>query len=222
MPDVNPLEDLLDNVDKLTLPNRSKIIQDDIAGQPPRTVKIILPALLTQLEDAIRGTIGIGGSGSLPNERNMLDADALLRFLTIRSQIKEWALDAKAEVDAQDPASTLRAWYVRWVEKPREHASIKFYAGKTRSWIEQIESKLDPPRVRELPDSCPECGATEWFNPIDKHRYLHPLIVEYRPTGADMIQEAVGRCRACDSRWGVRQLAFEIEQMNERHAEIAG
>lgn len=219
MPDENPLEDLLDNVDKLTLPNKSKIIQDDIAGQPPKTVKIVLPPLLTQLEDAIRGTIGIGGSGSLPNERNMLDADALLRFLTIKSQIADWARDAQAAVSPQDPAATLRAWYARWVEKPREHGPIKFHIGKTRSWVEQINAKLDPPRVRELPDRCPDCDAAEWFNPVDKHRYLHPLIVEYRPTGPDMVQEAVGKCRACDSRWSVRQLAFEIEQMNIRHAD---
>lgn len=212
-PDENPLDDLLVNVDKLTLPNRSKVLQDTIAGQPPRTVSLVRPPLLTQLEDAIGGTIGIGGSGSLPSERNMLDADALYRFTIIKSQIREWALDAHSDVRPHDPAGTLRAWYVKWAAKPRQISEVKFYRGKTAAWVEQIEAKLDPPRIRELPDRCPECNAFEWFNPADKHRYLHPLIIEYRPTGANMIQEAVGLCRACDKRWKVRELAYEIEQM---------
>lgn len=213
MPDEHdPTFDLLEEIDRLTKPNRNKIIQDTIAGQNPNTVTIVLPPLLTQLEDAIAGTIGIGGSGSLPNERNMLDSDALQKFMYIKSTIRDWAQMVGSEVVPQDPARTLRAWYVKYVASERELASVRFYTGKAKSWVFQIEAKLDPPRVRELPDRCPECHAFEWWNPADKHRYLHPLIVEYRPTGADMIQQAVSRCRACEKTWGVRQLAYEIEQ----------
>lgn len=232
MKDSDPMVELLENIDKLTLPIRSKVIQDTIAGQPPKTASLVQPPLLTQLEDAIRGTIGIGGSGSLASERNMLDADALLRFSIIRTQVHEWARDAGSEIRPQDAAGTLRAWYVKWAQKTREIGVQRFYMGKTASWVTQIESKLDPPRIRELPDRCPECDAFEWFNPVDKHRYLHPLIVEYRPTGPNMIQDAEGICRACDKRWKVRELAYEIEQMflrdwdeaieqEARHAEIS-
>lgn len=203
--------DLLDEIDKLTTPNRTKIVQETIAGQTPTIATVTLPPLLAQLEDAIVGTVGIGGSGSLPNERNMLDSDALHKFLTIKSLIRDWALSVRAEVYPEDPARTLRAWYVKYMASNRELASVRFYTSKTRGWVALIEAKLDPPRVRELPDKCPQCNATEWWNPVDKHRYLHPLIVEYRPTGPDMIQQATAKCRACDATWGVRQLAYEIE-----------
>jgi hypothetical protein len=215
MPDVDPKIDLLDNIDKLTQPNRSKIIQDGpvgsgLAGQ--KTVTVELPSLLDQLEAAIRGTIGIGGSGSLPNERNMLDADALYRFVMIKTAIGDWAAHVKSTVHVGDPSGTLRAWYVKYTQQHRELESVRYYLGKTSGWIYQIEAKLDPPRVRELPDRCPECQADSWWNPSDKHRYLHPLIVEYRPTGPNMIQEAKARCRACATEWAVRQLAYELEQ----------
>jgi hypothetical protein len=213
-PDSNPLEELLDNIDRLTLPNRSKIMQDEIPGQPPKTAKIVLPALLTQLEDAIRGTVGIGGSGALASERNMLDADALLRFMTIKAQIGEWARKVGETPDPMNPASTLRAWYVKWVSTPQDIPSVKFYRGQTAKWVKQIDEKLDPPRVRELPDRCPSCNAFTWWNPVDRHEYNHPLIVEYRhSSGASMVEEATGKCRACASEWGVRQLAYELEQM---------
>lgn len=197
--------DLLDAIDKLTKPNRTKVIQDT------KTITIELPPLLTQLEDAIAGTVGIGGSGSLPNERNVLDSDALQKFLTIRSDIIHWAKEVQAEFYPADPGRTLRSWYVKWTQRSHTLEMEQMHLRKCVGWSSAITEKLDPPRVRELPDRCPECRADVWFNPIDKHQYLHPLIVEYKPTGPDMIQQAVGRCRACDSRWGVRQLAFEIE-----------
>jgi hypothetical protein len=202
----DPKIELLDEIDRLTTSQRSKVMQE--AG----TATVELPPLLTQLEDAVAGTIGIGGSGSLPNERNVLDSDALEKFLRIKSLIRDWALSVQSVVYPEDPARTLRAWYVKYTAAERELASVRFYTGKAKSWVFQIEAKLDPPRIRELPDRCPDCHAFEWWNPADKHRYLHPLIVEYRPTGADMIQQALARCRACEKTWGVRQLAYEIEQ----------
>lgn len=207
--------ELLDAVDRLTQPNRSKVIQDT------HTVTLEMPPLLTQLEKAVAGTIGIGGSGSLASERNMLDSDALEKFLRIRQDIVNWAQDVQAEFHRDDPARTLRAWYVAWNARQHELDVERFHLRKCERWIVEIEAKLDPPRIRELPDRCPTCDAFEWFNPRDKHRYLHPLVVEYRPTGPDMIQEASGVCRACDTRWGVRQLAFDIEQAFQRDWDTA-
>lgn len=221
-PEENPLADLLDNIDKLTKPNTRKELQETVAGQPMKVVRLTLPALLTQLDEAIRGTIGIGGSASLPNERNMLDAEALYRSLLLKSQIAEWARDVKADVKPNDPAATLRAWYVKWVEKPRENGHVKSFVSRTQNWIEQIEAILDPPRIRELPDRCPECEAFYWWNPRDKHKYAHPLIIEYKLSdGASMVEEASGKCRACETEWGARQLAFELEQQYARDVEEA-
>lgn len=211
--------EVLEAVDKLTLPARSKILQDGpvgsgLAGQ--QVVTVVSDALLVQLEAAIRGTIGIGGSGSLPSERNMLDSDALHRFAVISSTIRDWATSLRASTHPGDSAATLRAWYVAFRAVERNDAVVRFHLKKLLSWVGQIEAKLDPPRVRDLPDPCPKCEATDWFNPVDKLRYLRPLRIEYRPTGPDMIQEARARCQSCGEGWAIRQLAFEIEEATRR------
>lgn len=214
----DPLIELREYVDQLTQPVTSKVLQDGPPGSGLAGVtvaRVTLPALLDQLEEAVRGTIGVGGSHALPSERNMLDADALHRFVMIVATIKDWSRDLHVGHRAS-AKELLRAWYVRFVEVPRELSVVRFHLRKVGSWVSQIEAKLDPPRVRELPDACPKCGATDWFNPADRLRYLHPLVVLYRPTGPDMIQEAQATCRSCEARWGVRQLAYEIESATRR------
>jgi hypothetical protein len=210
---------LLDAVDALTLTIRRKVIQDGppgsgLAGQ--NTVTIELPSLLDQLDDAIRGTIGIGGSGSLASERNMLDADALYRLVLITTLINDWARAAKAEVTKADAGKTLRAWYVKYTQTQHEPAVDRFHIRKLVGWAEQITQKLDPANVWDLPDPCPVCGNGTWWNPADKTEYLRPLVIEYRPNGPDTIQKARGLCRACAQVWSVRELAYEIEQAERR------
>jgi hypothetical protein len=212
---------LLDAVDALTKPQKHKVIQDGplgtgLAGQ--KIVKVELPPLLLQLDEAIRGSIGIGGSGALKSQRNMLDADALFRFSLISSQIKDWARQVKAPV-TPDASETLRAWYLRYTDKTANGAGERFYVKQLRSWKTQIETKLEPPRVRELLDgsnqsqACPICGATEWWNPDDpKLPYRHPVVILYRPYKSGWVEDAQGMCRACGEVWSVRQLAWDIEQ----------
>lgn len=219
---------LLDSVDALTKPDRTKIIQDGpvgsgLAGQ--HTVIVELPPLLEQLHQAINGTIGIGGSGSLPWQRNMLDADALFRFMKINSHVKEWAHMVNARITPDDPVSTLRAWYVLYAAKSADEKREAFYIRQMNGWASQIKAKLNPARLRDLPDPCPECEATTWFNPADKMEYLRPLIVTYHQTGANLIQEAVASCRACGYEWGVRELAYALEKAEakreqEQHADV--
>jgi hypothetical protein len=212
---------LLDAVDALSLPQVSKVIQDGPLGSGldgQKTVRVELPPLLTQLDEAIRGTIGIGGSGSLASQRNMLDADALYRFTLISTTVKEWARLAKATVAADDAAKTLRAWYAKYEDKTAG-AGERFHVKKMNSWKAQILAKLDPPRVRELlnednqSEACPICGATEWWNPDDpKLPYRHPLVVLYKPYDAGWVESAQGMCRACGEVWSVRQLKYDLEQ----------
>lgn len=205
--------ELLEAVDALSQPIKRKVIQDVLEGTKlagTRTVTIEFPSLLNQLDGAIRGSIGIGGSKALAHERNMLDADALYKFVRISSIIRDWARSVQAKVTPGDAGATLRSWYTRYVE--RERTGESFYLKKLHGWGYEIEAKLDPPRIRELPQACPVCGADRYWNKSDKLSYLHPLIVEYRPTGPDMIQEARALCRACEKVWGVRELQYELEQ----------
>lgn len=197
--------DLLDAVDQLTQPVRRKVMQEE------KLATVELPPLLNQLEQAIRGSIGIGGSGSLAHQRNMLDADALYKFTIITTLINDWARGVKAAVDLRDPATTLRRWYIKYSSTPRALESERFYVKKMLSWVHSIEAKLDPPNMADLPHACPICGADSWWNPADRLEYLRPLVIEYRPDDVELVKKAKCYCRACENVWGVRELVVLLD-----------
>lgn len=214
---------ILDAVDELTTVQRRREQQDvlkdgHIIGTQKVTIE--LPPLLTQLAEAIRGTIGAGSSGTLASERNLLDSDALMKFIQVQSQIRDWCHGLKI-TPGPDPAANLRAWYVARLKHPAEHSVEDAAIKQLGKWAGMIRSKLDPFRERELPDPCPICNATSWWK--DGAEYFRPLIIKYKPaSGPDMIQEARGLCRFCEAQWGVRELAYEIElKQNEAEKETA-
>ena len=215
---------LLLAMEALVDPVRSKVIQDGpvgsgLAGQ--KTVTVELPCLLRQLNEAIGGTIGIGGSGSLPWTRNMLDADALFRFMKINSTIKEWARMVGAQITPDEAWTTLRAWYVAYNAQPHTEAQDGFYASQMRGWAEQIRQKFQPVRTWDLPGACPVCEAETWWSKATREEYKFPLIVEYNETGPDLIQQARAMCRACEQVWTVRELAFALESVEQTMGESA-
>jgi hypothetical protein len=203
---------LLDAVDDLTKPTRVIVQQDD----QNKTVRF--EALLDQLEAAIHGTIGIGSSGALANERNVLDADALHQFSTIRTTVQSWArmvgIEYKRDATTSD---LLRAWYVQYMTTKPEEKRQAFYLKELRKWAAMIRTKLDPPRQRDLPNACPLCGSDIFWK--DGDQYKRPLIVTFRD-GADMIMKAKALCRACDQVWSARELAYALEQAD--NAQNAG
>jgi len=216
---------LLDALDALTKPIRTKVVQDGPIGSGlagSQVAKVELPPLLTQLEEAIRGTIGIGGSGSLPNQRNVLDADALYRFSLISSTIRDWARMAGAVVTPDDAVVTLRDWYVAYSAKSLTLDAEKFYTRQMTGWAKQITDKLNPPRVWDLPDACPVCGSTTYWSKATAEEYPRPLVVEYHETGADLIQQARALCRACEQVWSVRELAYALEQDESAKLKLNG
>jgi len=204
---------LLLAVEHLTKPQRSKVIQ----GETVHTVE--LPPLLVQLDEAIRGTIGIGGSGSLPNERNALNNDALFRLSVITSQIKDWCHIAGIVTRPGDkPVELLQRWYIAYTQRPLTVDAERFYTRALTSWAVQIETMFDPPRTHDLPDPCPVCAATSWWNPDDKREYPRPLIVQYKESETDIIGSAKGVCRACAHVWTARELAYAIEEKEREEA----
>jgi len=206
---------LLDAVDALTLDVRSKVLQE-VDGRMV-TATVTLPPLLNQLEEAIRGTIGKGGSGALAHQRNMLDADALFRFTKISSTIKDWARMAGATITHDDPAKTLRGWYTAYQVTKVTVDAERFYGRQMEGWAKQIADKLNPPRIWDLPNPCPVCGASTWWSKSTHEEYARPLIVEYHETGANLIQDAKAMCRACEQVWSVRELAYAIETSEGDH-----
>jgi hypothetical protein len=206
------MNDLLDAVDALTKPSRRKVIQDD-----GKTVTVVDLPLIEWLEQSIRATIGIGGSGSLPNERNMLDADALFQFSKITSVIKDWARAAGIDYQREaTPITLLHGWYPRYMASNPSDESINFHTKMLSKWAWQIEAKSDPPKVADLPNRCPICDAETWWK--DALQYARPLVIHYRENGEtdlEAISHGKAMCRACEQVWGVRELAREIELLTE-------
>lgn len=213
------MRELLDAIDTLTKPVRRKVIQDAEGDTTTKTVTVILPSLLEQLDQAILGAVGIGGSGALASERNALDFGALEKLREIRDKVNGWA--RMANVPPRDDAGeTLRAWFVAFNLRATSPEVATVYVREMRAWAAQIEAKLDPPRISDLPDACPVCDASEWWNADTKERYYRPLVVQYRGEGAEMVDNAKGLCRACGQVWSARELAFELER--KQHAGNGG
>jgi hypothetical protein len=204
------MTELLDAVDALTKPG---VLHHTIQDSRFTCVVFDTP-LLDRLENEIRFSLSREGSKSLPNQRVPINSGALHLFMRISSQITDWAHDAKATVHKGDPGRTLRAWYVAWTQTEREAGSI---AGRVRlltGWEVSIRREIEPPRQKDLPDPCPTCGASEWWR--DGERYPRPLVVESpRNPEVNLIDESTAHCRACDKRWGARELAYELEQKED-------
>jgi hypothetical protein len=209
---------LLDAVDALTQPIRRLVMQDILEGEHltgQKAVHVELPPLLDQLDEAIRGTVGIGSSGSLANERSALNADAFHKAVMITTLIRDWATVAKIEYRRDTPpADLLRTWYTRYTQQEHEQDVIGWHIRTMMSWVGQIETMFDPPRTQDLPNACPVCGAKTWWQ--DGQEYPRPLIITYRDD-VDMIGNAKGMCRSCETVWNARELAYTLEH-TEGHA----
>ena len=199
---------LLLAVEALTKPNRTKVIQGT------RTVTIKLPPLLDQLEAAILGSIvGIGGSGSLANERNMINGEALFQALKIKAAIRDWCRIVGIDSRPKDkPIDLLPRWYAAYTSRELTLEAERFYCRQLNGWATQITAMFNPLKVHDLPDACPICAATEWVNEKDGLSYSRPLVVTFQPDTPDLITNAQGTCRACLKVWSARELAYEIEQ----------
>lgn len=211
---------LYDAVEELTKLQRHTERQDVVSnGRTIGTQKVTieLPSLLGQMLEAIRSSMGGSTSGaSLAHERSILDDDALFKMMRIASEIRGWCVAAKL-VPTGDAGDDLRAWYVYTLAHPLTVEGETYRIKRMGGWAGQIRAKIDPWREKDLPDACPVCGATDWWR--DGERYYRPLIVRYKPSGPDMVQQAKAMCRACEQVWNVRELAYAIEQAEEmKHA----
>lgn len=235
------MTDLLEAVDVLTKDTHHRVVQPvyetqfDAGGhvrvddndQPIRKVtgtkatKLVYPPLLTDLDAAIRGTLGgEGSSTSLKFTRNILNTEALHQFMRIRSLIRDWARLAGATRDT-DPVVELRRWYHLWTSTEREEASIAWHTRTLTAWATTIRETIDPYQPWPLPGPCPnaDCPQEEmnglwfWWDQRTREQQTRPLLVEYRPAdGPDMLMKARARCRACGTTWSnVRALQYDRE-----------
>jgi len=202
------MTDLLSAVDALTQPRHSKTVQANDAGITCVS-PVELPSLLDRLEDAITGTVGIGGGGALANERNMLNAGNLYTAIMVTQRIKDWAklVGIVTRPDSK-PGPLLRSWYVLFIQTERYREDHSMYLRTMQGWAKQIEGLFDPPRTRDLPNECPLCGAGTWWK--DGNEYKRPLLLTFHD-GPEMIENGKGECRACEAVFGLRELSYAID-----------
>ena len=201
------MTDLLEAVENLINPRKSKVVQQNEAGITC-TSPVDLPSLLDQLELSIQSSMGGSTSGaSLAFEGAPLNTAALFEAMKITSQIGSWCHSAKV-IATRQPAVDLIAWHVATLAINQSEQVESSQIKQLGKWAKTIESLLDRPREKDLPDACPVCEASEWWK--EGVRYHRPLIIRYRPD--EPVGNATAMCRACAETWNARELAFAIEE----------
>jgi hypothetical protein len=220
------LNDILAVVDRLTQPHTTTVIMEHDDGSEYK-VHVEHDPLLKQLRDAVRSSTGARpNGGGLPNERNVIDSDALEQYHAIVAQIDGLYAEVTDAKPFKSPDNTLRNWYIGFSDQVRKaKISTDLVVQKYRklnSVAASIEAKLNPPTVLEITAPCPRCSADYGTDEQGVHRravMVESRIVEYRS-----LDHTRARCVVCGATWlhgrGMRQLRYEIDQAEIlRHAD---
>jgi hypothetical protein len=198
--------DLLDAVDALTKPTRTKVIRDDNT-----TVTVKHDALLVQLEDAVTSAIGNGGGGGSATG-SVLNDEALYRLSLIRSQLSDWCRLVNVRPTRTDAVKDLRAWHVGFLGTNGE---ADFYTRALVGWAATIRELIDPPKRVPLRDPCPVCKASQWTG-VDGGLRASPVAVEYDHGDPYRTVKAACRAEGCGAEWvGANAVEELIEEMGE-------
>ena len=220
------LADILAVVDRLTLHHKTTVLLEHDDGSEYK-VHIEHDPLLKQLRHAVRSSTGPRpDGGGLPNERNVIDSDALEQYDAIVAQIERLYREVTDARPFKDPINNLRNWYIGFADQVRKAKISGELVGekyrKLNRLAAAIESKLNPPTILEITAPCPRCGVEHGTDDQGVHRravMVESRIVEYRS-----LDHTRARCVVCGATWlhgrGMRQLRYEIDQAEElRHAD---
>lgn len=223
MSDFNPVEIVLKAVDKLTVLQVTAIWQDFEDGR--RATKVTQPSLIRLLREAVASsTTGSGGGGALPNQRSIIDGDALDMYSLLVADISKAYKGVTTAAPFEEPEKNLRQWFIavsndfraNKITEPQllEDAQIWF------DWVRKIEDKLFPPTVLEVVAPCPIEGCGKRWAKSNTGDSIPALIIEHRMPSTDSVNSLAkshAKCRACGTVWRgdrkLRELAFEIDRM---------
>jgi hypothetical protein len=220
------LNDILSVVDRLTLHHRTSVLMEHDDGTE---YKVFLEhdPLLKQLREAVRSSTGPRpDGGGLPNERNVIDSDALEQYESVKAQIERFYGEVTDAKPFKDPANNLRNWYLGFADQVRKaKISSELVLEKYKrlnKLAASIEAKLNPPTILEITAPCPRCHAD--YGTDEQGVYRRAVMVESRIVEYRSLEHTRARCVACGATWlhgqGMRQLRYEIDQMEDlRHAE---
>lgn len=196
--------DLIQAVDALTKPSRTKVVRDD-----GTMTAIVHEPLLVQLNNAIRSSIGgtIAGGG-LSSERNLLDNEALFESIKITDAIGSWCRLAGVR-PTKVPADDLLAWF------EANPDAGDFYTRTLEGWARFIRAKMDPTKALEIDGDCPECGAAVWAD-MEGGLHARPVLVTYQPEAALETVTAACRVAECLAIWegetAIRLLRAQVDK----------
>jgi hypothetical protein len=224
MADFNPLEIVLKAVDKLTVLQVTAIWQEFEEGR--RATKVSQPALIRLLREAVASsTSGSGGGGALPNQRSVIDGDALDMYRLLCDDIVKAYRAVTTASPFEEPEKNLRQWFIAVSNDFRatklsetallEDAQIWF------DWVRKIEDKLFPPTTLEVVAPCPVDSCGKRWAKSSSGDSIPAIIIEHRRPSTETVNalaKSHAKCRACGTVWRgdrmLRELAFEIDQMN--------
>lgn len=208
---------LIDLVDALTLSRTENVRQAEDDGTYIKTVPVTHAPLLQRFRDAARPSGNTTtGAGAAAHTRNLINSAAVFEYAKMNAAIDSWCRTAEIQ-PAKLAEDSLRAWYVVYSQYNHDPA---FYEGQLKSFINTIESHLDPPKQIEITVSCPVCGKREWWDE-DGNLGAFPLLLRYRIDEHGSIRNPEVICRACDpiTEWrGLEAISELGEEVTERIA----
>lgn len=223
MADFNPLEIVLKAVDKLTVLQVTAIWQEFEEGR--RATKVSQPSLIRLLREAVASsTSGSGGGGALPNQRSVIDGDALDMYGLLCADILNSYKAVTTAAPFEEPEKNLRQWFLaisndyraNKISEPQllEDGQVWF------DWVRKIEDKLFPPTTLEVVAPCPVEGCGMRWAKNSAGESIPAIVIEHRHPSTDSVSSLAkshAKCRACGTVWRgdrkLRELAFEIDQM---------
>lgn len=228
MNDFDPIGKLLETVDKLTVGHTTAIWQEFEDGRRASTIRV--PALIQLLREAFFSSTSGSGGGALPNQRNVLDSDALEKYDRISADILAAYKTTTSATPFSSPEQNLRQWFISF---QNEHRSGKVSDDvaidalqKWSDWVRTIEDKLFPPTTLEVISPCPECGQ-QWTKNGDGDS-VHAIVIEYREPSSERVNalsKSMAKCRSCDTVWRgdrrLRELAFAIDEIQHAATNVS-
>lgn len=215
------MSDLLAAVDQLTKRWSHRVEQPETDEQPARTSIIRHRPRLQMLADAIISSTNRDGGGAQARERDVMNSQAAQMLLDYTRQINDAA--RAFDIPAGRPIPTLRAWYAASLSRVTPDSWEAAWAGKFERWASEIDSLLNPPQQVTIERPCPSCESAFYVDKMDKQQKPWPLRArkwDIRQHGTDA---ADASCIVCGARWdgitAIRELAFELEARDGRHAE---
>lgn len=225
---MSELNYLLEAIERLTLPHRTLVAQQNDAGISCVS-EVHHEALLKQLKAAIGSNVGRHSTSQQAREKTPINLAAFEKFKEIATQIREWR-------DANEPLRrpvyeelwiALGRWYLTFENQRRKGRISRDMEADVEAtifrWVRDVDNMFDPPNVVEITKRCPLCFESWAYN--SDGDLVTAVVIEYRNIGPDTLSHANGHCRACEHIWhgisAIRWLSYELEHPSLSPTEMA-